>query len=188
MKKYWIGIVLCLLLSNLQAQFSKGVIVDQHGGVYAGYLKNPGREKLVFKESRNGKREVLTVNDLRAFKINQDSFLVLKNYRFPLDDIEQNGFAKVILSGNGGIVCTFNELKVTTTGSSISFTTVTTTKIIHHYLIFKKDQVIELTDYNFYYEMPPLISDNETLHQKVVSKQLQFKQIDELALKYEQEE
>ncbi|HYF68438.1 MAG TPA: hypothetical protein VD884_09885 [Ohtaekwangia sp.] len=195
MKKYWIGIGLCLLLFNLQAQFSKGVIVDQHGGIYPGYLKLTSapdhhypeytcNEKLLFKETKKGKREVLTVNDLSSFKLGLDTFLILKNYSFPLDNLVHNRFAKVILKGKGGIVCTFDELTLIAGIDSPVHSHIKTE--IPHYVIFKNNQVIELTDYNFYYEIPPLISDYENLHQQVVSKQLQFKQIDELALKYEQ--
>src|ERR687897_643814 len=106
------AIAIIILLSSTKgiSQFKDGIIIAKDGRSYNGLLNPPEREtnhfdskvceqKLAFKESKKSKKEHLTVNDIRAFKVDNDSFIVVKDYRFPLDDLVHNVFAEVLMKG-----------------------------------------------------------------------------------------
>lgn len=175
-------------MSEAHSQFLEGAIVDKYGKAYPGFIKLPVEtdhfnsktcnQTLVYKETKKSNREQLSVADVRAFKAGADSFLVVKNYSLPLDDITHNVFAKVDLKGPNGILCSFTELKLLAGNPSTINTYVTRKETI--YLIYRDKQFTPLTDYNFSAEMPALIADHPALSKKILSKELQFEDMEEI--------
>ena len=186
-----------LVMSSAYGQFTEsfveGFIIDQYGGKYNGYMRisrykkfNKGvkgqSETLVYRETSKSKKEKLTVNDLSAFKMGEDSFLILKNFQLPLDETKHNKFAKVILKGKDDILCSFEELKLV---AGVVQLNNYVAKTINHYLIYRKGKFINITEYNFYNEMPLIVSDYKELKDQIETKVFKFKDIDRVAFEYE---
>jgi|GEM_PF-6469664 len=92
-----------------QSGFKEGFLIDKSGTRYEGFLKfEPGNEKqagrVLFKESRTGKKEVYGTDYVKAFKIEKDSFTVLKEFVFARQKTKAADFAKVLMVGSGGVV------------------------------------------------------------------------------------
>ena len=181
-----------------EAQFKQGFIINQYGDQYPGFLKikkpplaltEDGSKILLYKETKSSKAEEITLNELKAFQIENDSFLIIKNYQIPIEDFKLNGFARVILNGTKNILCTFVEFRESKFGApSTTFGTPSTRnfKKIKHYLLYNKGKFDLITDYNFYNEMPSIVSQNKELKNKIISKKLKFNDIEQIAFEYEQ--
>lgn len=176
---------------GLRSGFKKGVVVDQYGQPYPGLLKNPATAVLLFIGDGTSRKEKLTPRDIKAFRIEKDSFLVLNEYQVPMQDYKISGFAEVILKAPGGVICTINwyvkwRIEKTDPTTYAPPPPLQTGKTVKHFLLLRDRQFIQITDFNFYREMPLVIADNEPLKNKIVSKKLTFKHMDKIAEEYEQ--
>jgi hypothetical protein len=190
---YLVAVFLIIMYSPCDAQFKKGMVIDQYGATYPGLLKvNDGSDILLYKANKRSATEKVTVNELRGFQIENDSFLIVKNYHLLAESVTLNGFAKVILKGDSSILCRFIEFRdpkypstaTMTAGPAISIGLSTQTKIIH-YLVFRDDRIGLISEYNFYREMPLIVAQCGQLKNEITSKRLKFKDMEEIAAEYE---
>jgi hypothetical protein len=174
-------------------KLKEGFIIDKYGKKYTGFLAmvrdeyHPMGEQsqiLVYRETLKSKKEKLTVNDVKACQIEQDSFLVLKKFRLPAEDIVHNKFAKVILRNKTDLLCTFEELKLVTGIYSPDHSYIT--KMIVHYIVFRNDIIMEITDYNFASQMPGVVQGYQALADEIKSGKLTFRDMESIASRYEE--
>jgi hypothetical protein len=174
-------------------KLKEGFIIDQYGQKFNGFLAimrdkyDPRGEQsqvLVYKETLKSKKEKLTVNDVKAFQIENDSFLVLKNFRLPAEDIVHNKFAKVILRGEADLLCTFEHMDLVAgiyqPGHAY------TTRTYERYLVYRNGIYREITDHNFAMQMPIVIHDYKSLADEIRSGKLTFKMMNEIVKRYEE--
>jgi hypothetical protein len=186
-----------LSTSALRAQ-TEGIIINKYGQPYPGVLTLKIGHKakpdlLAYRETAQSKKELLTVDDLQAFTIGEDSFLVLRKFKFPLLDTHYDKFIKVVLRGKEDLLCTFTAPKDDPkeiyafnphTPTSGGKSTVTP-KTIKHYITQRKGEFLLITDFNFYHEMPNIVSDYTRLKDQIVSKKLAFEDMEEIIEAYE---
>jgi hypothetical protein len=171
----------CLLFNTLSfGQYKQGYIVDKHNQVFPGLLKYKGTDKVGFKESKDSKSEDLGIKDLKAFTIEEDSFITI-DYQDLVSEIRVNCFSKVILKGPTDFL--FKEVyrEVIEGWSRGEYRRVVTGLI---YLVKHNEVIYPITDYNFYVDMPKLISDHDALCKKIRLKEVSFQQIDEIVQEY----
>jgi len=175
-------IILLSLSSPAAAQLQEGFIIENDDGRFPGLIKlhsEPGHEYIVYKENKKTPREILTPEDIQAFVVGVDSFISVKAYPIPLTKTIHNGFAKAILRAKGQAIAKFEIKHTAGTGAN-------SRGVQTHYVIFRKKEIITLTDLNFYDEVPAVIAGHPELQQKVLSKQLTFANLEQLAIEYEQ--
>jgi hypothetical protein len=187
-----------LSTSTLRAQ-TEGIIIDKYGQRFSGLLTITTGAKtkpdlLAFRETAKSKKETLTVDDLRAFAIGQDSFLMLRKFKFPLLDTPYDRFVKVVLRGQDDLLCTFraprdDPKEVSTYHNPVTLNgvgkTTFTPKTITHYITQRKGEFLLITDFNFYHEMPNVVADYTTLKDQIVSKKLTFEDMEGIIEAYE---
>jgi hypothetical protein len=170
---------------------TEGIIIDKYGQRFSGFLTiNTGYKTnpdlLAFRETAKSKKEILTVDDLRAFTIGQDSFLMLRKFKFPLLDTPYDRFVKVVLRGKDDLLCTFRAPK--DDGKEVMMPTgkkTFTPKTITHYLTQRRGEFLLITDFNFYHEMPNIVADYATLKDQIISKKLTFEDMEGIIEAYE---
>jgi len=191
----FITLAVCLLVfkSAAFAQFKEGFIIEKDNGRYPGLIKLPDDglpyQDIIFRETASAKKEVLTYADLKAFVVGLDSFVSIRDYTIPMTEIVHNGFAKIILVGKNEVVAKSKIAEPrhgwVSNGYGHGATRTTYDEMVTHYVILRKSGIIELTDYNFYHELPQIIADYPELCQRVIKKELKFEQLELIISNYE---
>jgi hypothetical protein len=175
------------LIACAQTGFKPGFIIDKSGQKYEGLLKfEPGNDKqageLVFKESKKGKKEVYGTNYLKAFKIESDSFTVLKNIVLPRNKKRPDDFAKVLLVGSGGILYQLEYIVAKSSGHA-------STEYVNmqeniRYFISANGKLSALTASNFT-AVANVVADCPELKTKIAGKKIKFADLQKVVEQYQ---
>jgi hypothetical protein len=177
--RYILTMMLFAVSSIAWGQYKHGHIVDQYGKAYPGWLNYKSSDKVGYKELKNSKAEILGIDQVRAFSIEADSFVTV-HYVDLVSEFKIDAFAKVLLKGPDKILC---ESAYYEYGRWVNGTRAIMK--VRVYLIKEVKAIFPLTEYNFYFEMPKLIRDNEMLCKKIVSKKLSFDNLKDIINEYE---
>lgn len=173
-----IGIAVLLYFPSY-SQFKKGYVIDNYGEKYSGFISGSGSEYISYRETRTSLKERLTVKDIKAYGVGVKRFIAVKGYRVPLTETLLNSFAKVILSGsNNQEIC---MVRVVEYFGPANGTAIPRTKDVDYYLIYRDSKFTLLTDYNFVHEMKSIVTDDQRLVQRIVSKELTLKELNKIA-------
>jgi hypothetical protein len=168
-------------------KFRKGYIIDKAGEKYEGFLRvEPGNErsaaKIEFREDRKSKKETYDPSYVKSFKIESDSFTVLKKIPMPKKKVREADFAKVLLTSKAGAVYL---LEYTTEKSSgHASTEYTITEENSKYYIQLNGKIGMLTPGNFK-DVALIVADCAELKTKVASKKFKIGDIDKVVSEYE---
>jgi hypothetical protein len=186
-------IILLLLPLVCSAQiggekFRRGYIVDTSGGRYEGLIKlEAGDEKnpstIVFKEDKKGKKENYGTSYVKAFKIESDSFTVLKNIPMPKKKVRKVDFAKVVLRGSGGAIYLLEYTSEKDAGHASSEFTITEEYSRHYIQINGK--LAMLTPSNFK-DVAVIVGDCPDLKARIAAKKLKPADLAKVVAEYEQ--
>jgi hypothetical protein len=175
-----------LVHAQIGEKFEPGFIIDKFGARYDGFLrlepgdaKNPG--ELLFKESRKSKKETYGPEYLTAFKIEADSFTVLKNIPLPNKKTVKADFAKVVLAGSGGTLYFQEYVKSKTIGHAAADYKVTEEN--SRYLMSVNNKLIVLTHTNFK-DLALVVADFEDLKARIQNRKVKFADLPKVVEEY----
>jgi hypothetical protein len=187
-------LLLSCLASALKAQqkipsltFKEGILVDKYSKPYPGWILHQSIDKVRFKESKKSKAEVLGIDEVKAFSIETDSFVTVNHYE-PAADIKFAHFAKVLLRGSSNMLLVLGiyetyVLQPNPGAAPGSFQTKVYREML---LVVDKKKIFPLTKFNFYLEMPSLVSDNDDLVTKINSQELTYSDMERIIRIYEE--
>jgi hypothetical protein len=191
MKSFILFLIVIFPLSSLAQltgeKFRKGYIIDKSGEKYEGFIRvEPGNErtaaKIEFKEDKKSKKETYDPSYIKSFKIESDSFTVLKKIPMPKKKVREADFAKVLLTGAAGAVYL---LEYTTEKSSgHASTEYTITEENSKYYILLNGKMAMLTPSNFK-DVALIVADCSDLKTKIASKKLKIADIDKAVSEYQ---
>lgn len=172
----WLFFAVSPAFAQGQGGFKPGYIIDKSGTRYEGLLKyEPGNEKkpgeVIFRESRNAKKEVYSTSYVRTFKIETDSFTVVSNIPVTRQKIRAADFMKVVLSGPGGVVYLL-EYTVQKSSGHASTEYVNTVENTRYY-IYGGGKLSPLTQSNFT-AVAGVVADCQELKAKIAGKKLKL--------------
>jgi hypothetical protein len=186
-------LTLCVLLTlpwfaqgQIGEKFEPGFIIDKFGTRYGGFLRlEPGNGKdpgeLLFKESRKSKKESYGPEYVTAFKIEADSFTVLKNIPLPNKKTIKADFAKVMLVGSRGSLYFLEYLKSKSTGHAVAEHTISEEN--SRYLVAINGKLAVLNQNNFR-ELATVVADFEDLKTRILNRKMKFSDLPKVIEEY----
>ncbi|AFD06127.1 hypothetical protein [Solitalea canadensis] len=187
-------ITLFFLFTNYKNSFAqngewvKGHYYTWSGERVAGFLKHRFQAQfgsgpdnsLRFMVDRDAKRITLTTKDIKSFVLQiergkVDSFIVIKNFTINVFATYREDFVKVVATGPLNLYMHYSTVS---TGSKYGATTSPV----------KKGELLTLikNQSNFKEVMPPLVSDDTDLVEKITSKEFKYRDIEEVIKLYNQ--
>jgi hypothetical protein len=181
----FIGLPL-LGLAQLGEKYRPGFIVDTSGGKYEGLLRlQPGDDKnpskIEFKEDKKGKKETYSTSYVKAFKIESDSFTILKNIPMPKRKVRAADFARVVIKGSGGVVYNLEYTSEKSSGHASTEYTITEEKSKHYIQINGK--LAMLTPSNFK-DVAVIVGDCPDLKAKIAARKLKSSDLEKVVAEY----
>jgi hypothetical protein len=172
--------------SQIGEKFEAGFIIDKFGVRYDGFLRlEPGNAKeageLLFKESKKSKKETYGPDYLTAFKIETDSFTVLKNIPLPNKKSVKADFAKVVLVGSGGTLYFQEYLKSRSIGHAAADYEVSEAN--SRYLMSINGKLIVLTQANFK-DLASVVTDFADLKARILNRKVKFSDLPKIIDEY----
>lgn len=190
MKKAILYYLLLLMPEISYAQIGEktepGFLIDKFGARYDGLLRYvPGDGKsggeIIFRESKKSKKNAYRSNYVTAFKIEADSFTILKNIPLANKKVIAADFAKVTLVGPGGVIYFHEFKKSKSTGHAA-----TDYKIAEEntrYLMSVNGKLTILTKNNFK-NFAMIVSDHKELKNKILAGKAKFADLEKLIAEY----
>jgi hypothetical protein len=183
---YFLFTLPVLAYGQIGEKFEAGFIIDKFGTRYDGFLrlepgdaKNPG--ELLFKETKKSKKETYGPEYLTAFKIEADSFTVLKNIPLPNKKTIKADFAKVLLVGSGGVLYFQEYLKSRSIGHAAADYNVSEEN--SRYLVTINGNLTVLTQTNFK-DLASVVADFEDLKARIQNRKVKFSDLPKVVEEY----
>lgn len=169
-------------------KFREGYFIDKNGNRYNGWLLlEPGDGKktseLVYRESRNSKKEFYNPGYVQKFVIAADSFGVIQNFPLANRKTMAMDFARVIIVGDGGVLYQHQTEQLKSSGHAAADFQIEQDKF--RYLIFYNNKFIPLTQHNMK-DLAPLMKDHAELSKKLAARKIRFSQLETVVEEYRQ--
>ena len=188
--------LLCSFISfSTQAQYKEGILVDNKGKAWPGYIFVHGKNKVSFKVNKKDKAEVLGTDKVNSFFIQQDSFVTIQ-YKNLVREIDFDGFEKTLLRNSKTFLCRIEFWPTKNNGKDDKYPGLSkhfvTTRLknndynSHMYITKHDDLIVELSETNFYVLMPKIVFDHEALVNRINSKELSFSNLRQIIKEYEE--
>jgi hypothetical protein len=172
--------------AQIGEKFKKGFIVDKSGDKYEGLIRlEPGNEKnpgaLIFKEEKKGKKETYGPTYIKSFKIESDSFTVLKKIPMPKKKVREADFAKVLLVGSGGAIYELEYIVEKSTGHAATEYRISEQN--SKYYIQVNGKTAMLTPSNFK-DVAVVVADCPELKSRIAAKKVKFADLEKVVSDY----
>ncbi len=131
---------------------------------------------IVFKENADAKQKKLTTKDVRAFVINNDSFIIVKDFVINGFAYYEEDFVKVVKTGKINLY--LHHSTSPNQGGGYG------TSPANTYMIEKNGALQRLNYKDFKDNFERLFGDNEPFLQKLKSKDLTYKDIEQIVEEY----
>jgi hypothetical protein len=184
------AVLLCFFIAagySMSAQtFKEGYIVDASGQKFEGLIRyEPGNQEkpgmVIFKEGKKGKKEEYGPNYVRSFKIDADSFAVVKNIAMPRQKVREADFVRVLLVGVKGVLYAYEyDLAKTSQHAASDYVIMQeNTK----FLVSSNGKLSILTASNFR-NFAPVVGDCEALRAKIANGKVRLSAIQSVIDEY----
>lgn len=167
-------------------KFRQGFIIDKSGEKYEGLIRlQPGTQKepasIVFKEGKKGKKEIYGTSYVKSFKIEADSFTVLRNIPMPGKKIRAADFAKVVLQGSGGLIYLLQYNVEKSDGHAATEYRVTEENSKYYLQINGK---IAMLTPNSFKDVSLVVGDCPDLRSRIANRKLKFTDLEKVVTEY----
>ena len=184
-------LVVCAVISfsisyGQSDRFRPGYMVDKSGEKYEGFIRfEPGTDKaagtVIFREGKKGKKESYSTTYVKSFKVEGDSFVILKQIPMPGKKVKAEDFARVVLTGPGGIIYQLEYDKAKESGhAATEFKTIEENS---KYYLQINGKLAMLTQTNFR-DIATIVSDCSNLRDKITSKKVKIADLEKVVEEY----